>query len=717
MVRERLRGRLSRFTDDASIPYRVATAGCVVISVAAAVAQEAVTPGTGIAAIVLVPLGFVFSYHRRGKKNVLLKIGLAIGLLVAFGAFLNSVRSATSVDDTRTPLVAVFLWVQVLHSLDVPRARDLSFSVAASVVLIALSGSLAFSTGFLVFVLIHAAFFITALVLAYDSELKTVDGDLARQTDERTSDGVSRFVPVARRGGALALMTLACTIVVFLFLPRLPAQQVASLPFSLTRAAEIPGFEGDVSLPGGGSETGSQEAFDPDTYWGYGESMSLRVRGQLSEDLVMRVRSPRPTLFRGQAFDTYDDGRWSSSDSELEELQRGGLDSLHLPIPRLERAGRELTQTFYIERELPNIVFHALRADEIFIETTRVRVDDFGSIRTPFTLEEDTIYSVISDVPDFDRSELAISPPVDPADPRFARLLALPSSLSEEFRELSLRITASAATTSDKAEAVQAWLHANKKYRLDIPRDPPGRDPVDVFVFERDEGFCEQIAATMALMLRASGVPTRVVTGFGEGERNIFTGYWEVSNADAHAWVEVYYPGFGWIEYDPTFGVPESTAANTTFMLAPLTKVASLFSSGLFKDIREAVGGFADALPGPGWLGALVLAGAVAAGAWFAFGAARRRGARPPPISAVAEVWMELEDALARRGWHRPPHETAMEFAQRMAPLRGQLGADLPDLAMRFGAFRYGGADGDDLSAWDAEVRAAAETIRRGARA
>jgi transglutaminase-like putative cysteine protease len=109
---------------------------------------------------------------------------------------------------------------------------------------------------------------------------------------------------------------------------------------------------------------------------------------------------------------------------------------------------------------------------------------------------------------------------------------------------------------------------------LDISRDPPQVDPVDYFVFERDEGFCEQIAATMALMLRAAGVPTRLVTGFGEGTRNLFTGYWEVNNNDAHAWVEVLYPGYGWVPYDPTFGVPDGGAASTTFMLGPLKKIS-----------------------------------------------------------------------------------------------------------------------------------------------
>ena len=71
-------------------------------------------------------------------------------------------------------------------------------------------------------------------------------------------------------------------------------------------------------------------------------------------------------------------------------------------------------------------------------------------------------------------------------------------------------------------------------------------------------GFCEQIASSLAVMLRTLGIPTRLVTGYGPGERNPLTGYFEVRQSDAHAWVEVLYPGIGWVPYDPTFGVPEA---------------------------------------------------------------------------------------------------------------------------------------------------------------
>ena len=136
--------------------------------------------------------------------------------------------------------------------------------------------------------------------------------------------------------------------------------------------------------------------------------------------------------------------------------------------------------------------------------------------------------------------------------------LQLPPDLPARVGALARRITAGITTQYDRVEAVQSWIRANTKYDLDVPRDPVGVDAVDHFLFVTRTGFCEQIATSLAVMLRTLGIQTRLVTGYGPGERNPLTGYFEVKQSDAHAWVEVFYPGIGWVPYDPTFGVPEA---------------------------------------------------------------------------------------------------------------------------------------------------------------
>jgi transglutaminase-like putative cysteine protease len=83
-----------------------------------------------------------------------------------------------------------------------------------------------------------------------------------------------------------------------------------------------------------------------------------------------------------------------------------------------------------------------------------------------------------------------------------------------------------------------------------------GADAVDQFLFVDRVGFCEQIGTSLVVMLRSLGIPARLAVGFVPGERNPFTGLWEVRASDAHAWAEVWFPGVGWQAFDPTAHVP-----------------------------------------------------------------------------------------------------------------------------------------------------------------
>ena len=121
----------------------------------------------------------------------------------------------------------------------------------------------------------------------------------------------------------------------------------------------------------------------------------------------------------------------------------------------------------------------------------------------------------------------------------------LPPDLPARVVALAHRITDPWTDTYDKVMAVQRWLQRNTRYNLDIPPDPPGVDAVDEFLFVRRQGFCEHIASAMAILLRSVGIPTRFAVGFDVGSHNLLTGYYDVHESDAHAWVEVAYPGIG----------------------------------------------------------------------------------------------------------------------------------------------------------------------------
>jgi protein-glutamine gamma-glutamyltransferase len=125
-----------------SILLRVVVAAMVMVALVAVIAQGATDTATWIGAMLLVPAGYAFSYFQREQTSLGTKVVLVVGLLIALGGFLQSVRFAQSVDQARIPLASLFVWVQVLHSFDVPRRRDLSFSVVSSLILMAEAGAL-----------------------------------------------------------------------------------------------------------------------------------------------------------------------------------------------------------------------------------------------------------------------------------------------------------------------------------------------------------------------------------------------------------------------------------------------------------------------------------------------------------------------------------------------------------------------------------------------
>jgi hypothetical protein len=160
-------------------------------------------------------------------------------------------------------------------------------------------------------------------------------------------------------------------------------------------------------------------------------------------------------------------------------------------------------------------------------------------------------YSDILDVP---VKELEKAPPTLPDEVRPV-LLEIPK-FSPELENLVNNITRVDSSPYRKAIAIRDYLRSNLDYSLDMEPCPDEKDPVDYFVFEMKKGHCEYFATSLALMLRYSGIPSRLVNGFQRGEVNPFSDAFVVTQADAHSWVEAYFSGIGWIELDATPPVP-----------------------------------------------------------------------------------------------------------------------------------------------------------------
>ncbi|HEU0053989.1 MAG TPA: DUF3488 and transglutaminase-like domain-containing protein, partial [Longimicrobium sp.] len=135
-------------------------------------------------------------------------------------------------------------------------------------------------------------------------------------------------------------------------------------------------------------------------------------------------------------------------------------------------------------------------------------------------------------------------------DPELAPYLQLPP-LSPRVRALADSLMAGKATRLDQARAVEAWFHSSFRYTLDLPQTR-SLATVEGFLFRRKEGHCEYFASAMVVLLRSRGIPARNVTGFLGGEWNENGKYLAVTGNDAHAWVEAWFPRYGWVTFDPT---------------------------------------------------------------------------------------------------------------------------------------------------------------------
>ncbi len=135
------------------------------------------------------------------------------------------------------------------------------------------------------------------------------------------------------------------------------------------------------------------------------------------------------------------------------------------------------------------------------------------------------------------------------------RYLALPSEVPERVKSLAITLTASAATPYDRAHAIEQYLRTFP-YTLDVPRPPSNQDVTDYFLFDLKKGYCDYYATAMVVLARAAGVPARLVTGYASGAYNLNSKRFVVTEADAHSWVEVYFPDIGWVPFEPTAGRP-----------------------------------------------------------------------------------------------------------------------------------------------------------------
>ena len=304
-------------------------------------------------------------------------------------------------------------------------------------------------------------------------------------------------------------------------------------------------------------------------YYG-GEELKLSGAIQLGDQPVMLVNAPfGPRYYwRSTAYDAYDFSSWSWKHIRTVRAYTDNS-GLELNIGPITPGSRTLVdQTFSVLLRTSKLVYTAPQPIQLGlpVEIELDCVDGFGRtcvsekrqsdvavIRARDTLRSGDSYTVTSSISTASADALRTAGQLYPE--WVTRLyLQGTNAISPRVRDLAAQITAEsgASTPYDRAKVIESWLRANITYNESIPAPPAGGDPIEWFLFDTRQGYCNYYATAMVLMLRAQGVPARMAAGFAQGSWDESQGAFLVRERDAHTWVEVYFPGYGWVEFEPT---------------------------------------------------------------------------------------------------------------------------------------------------------------------
>ncbi len=472
---------------------------------------------------------------------------------------------------------------------------------------------------------------------------------------------------------------------------------------------------------------------------------------------LLQVKSPRPLYWKAEVLDTFNGLRWVRSRSNDHTSPLGELPKD--PDTRWDRSiqvtVRSLRTDFVIGTGTPYRVLGAGEAVSGAADGTLRRLED--------PLRRGDTYTVRAYTPTPTAAQMRSAPAI--YEPELSQYTAVvlprrgenaldtrdgPNSLSARERvevplrgadaagatglpgdptrfadspyarteRLARRLTDGQPTIYDAVKRVQDHFRASGFTYSERP--PSRRYPLDSFLLRDKIGYCQQFSGAMALMLRMSGIPARVATGFSPGSLNRDTGEYQVRDLDAHSWVEVYFNEIGWVTFDPTPPAAPADRAGQGPRAAPAGEERPRDTSSRDSGTPLAPGG-ADTGAGAGGAGQ-DSGGAppVAALAGFALAALCAGGVivvrrRMRPHDSAEAGLFELQRALPRLGWSLPAGTTLLELERRLGRAAGPASVRYVRQlrARRFGTGQEASAAGADRRVMRKELTAGGGPLAR----
>jgi transglutaminase-like putative cysteine protease len=413
-----------------------------------------------------------------------------LALLLGVVALVPIATDPTPEHEIRT-MAVLLVGLGIVSALHAPGPRELRAWLALSATLLLAAGTV--TTGVVPGVVLVLAWAMVLAGVVLLQHGRPVAGRVVRH---------GRAAPVLPAVAVAVLAGIACTLLV-------PAGRGDGLRHKLTGAANTGGAAGTVDLDGNGN-------------------LDLDARGALSSRALVTVPADSPRLWRGTVYADFGGRTWTAGHVDPDPPVTGTArtDTVHLAPGRTSQV--------------------------VWSPGTITAVDGTPTSSGGEGLVFDGPargYTVASTVTSTDPVLLAHATGPDDVDPRY---LQLPAS-ADGVAALADSITAGATSRYDTVGRIETWLRTHARYSLDAPVPGPGDDAVVAFLFRDRVGFCEQFAAAETVLLRSRGIPARLVTGLAYGVPGP-GGTRTYRDSDAHAWVEVFYPGIGWSPSDPTAG-------------------------------------------------------------------------------------------------------------------------------------------------------------------
>jgi transglutaminase-like putative cysteine protease len=443
----------------------------------------------------------------------------------------------------------------------------------------------------------------------------------------------------------------------------------------------------------------------------YGNSLILGRGNQLTDTemfLVKPLDVPPPDIrfyWRAKSYDTYIDGNWRSTSTSTVNFnpQTDGFTDTQNQ-DRWIGSFEFIPQTNIATIFTPDSPLWVSRPSKVEFSHGANGNVDVVSFRADPVINAGEVYQVTATSSNASVVQLENA---GTTYPQWAkdRYLQLPDSITPRTRRLAQQITSGYNNPYDKAMAVTNYLRQNIHYSQTIPDPPANQEIIDWFLFDLRQGFCNYYATAEVVLLRAVGIPARWSVGYAEGQA-LQDGSFVVRQRDAHAWPEVYFPGYGWVEFEPTASQPilfrrEGSASDATDPNSPsAADQASLLQQqeDRMNRLREiglgSSGGAAVSTATPGQF-ALVIGSAILGIGILLFLAIRlrvrinlapvpiwmeksmlRMGFRPPrrltewsrqaSLPAIPRAYLEISRALARLGQAASPSATPNERASAL---------------------------------------------------